>query len=338
MILPTPKHVCISRVDNIGDVVLTLGLATRLKLHFPDVRITFLARDYVRDVVALCPAVDTFLSADHCLSQPNHVAIQQLRTLEIDTFIHAFPRRRLAWLAYRAGIPTRIGTARRWYHRITCNLRPNFSRAQSTLHEAELNLRLLEPFGLSALTDPASVQDLLRLYPSPASLSTHLVADKFNLIVHPFTNGNTREWPLTHFSELIGRLPPDRFHVCVTGSPQEHARLAPLLHAHPSVTDLSGKLSLQEFSTLVAQADGLIANSTGPLHLAAALGIRTLGLFPQEHSMGPQRWRPIGPQAEYLASPEIMCPPTPCSNHDCRCIRAVSVDAVYQRLTEWAAA
>ena len=52
------SHILICRTDNIGDVVLTLPIAARLKQMLPGVRISFLCRAYAASVVRFCKDVD----------------------------------------------------------------------------------------------------------------------------------------------------------------------------------------------------------------------------------------------------------------------------------------
>ena len=129
--------------------------------------------------------------------------------------------------------------------------------------------------------------------------------DRFNLVVHPLTNGNTKEWPLINFIALIQALPVDKFNIIVTGTAAEEQRLQSLLQQCPTVKNAVGQLSLQDFIALLSQVDGIIANSTGPLHIAAALGIHTLGLYPAEQGKDTSRWAPLGEKAETLSAVEM---------------------------------
>ena len=218
------KHIVISRTDNIGDVILTLPIATILKEHFPDVKITFLAREYVRAVVEHCDHVDAFLSWDALSCASEMDAVAQIQAQSIDAVIHAFPKKIIAQLMKRAKIKYRIGTTRRLYHWLTCNERVNFTRAKSTLHEAQLNCQLLKPFQISSEYSLEMLRDKIALRCEetvPLHLQAAMDPNRFNLIVHPFTNGNTREWPVSHFISLIRQLPADRFNVILTGSKKE---------------------------------------------------------------------------------------------------------------------
>ena len=142
------QHLIISRTDNIGDVVLSLPMATLIKQRYPACKISFLARDYVNDIIQHCSDVDAFISWDELQSLPPDVAVEKLKDLKVDTIIHAFPNKKLAKLAKSAAIKNRIGTSHRLYHWFTCNQRINFTRKNSKLHEAQLNLKLLPPLGI----------------------------------------------------------------------------------------------------------------------------------------------------------------------------------------------
>ena len=73
--------------------------------------------------------------------------------------------------------------------------------------------------------------------------------------------------------------------------------------------------------TFISKADGLIAASTGPLHLAAALGIHALGIYPPIRPMHPGRWAPVGPGAKVFVKSQYCeaCRRTA----DCVCIREI---------------
>jgi heptosyltransferase-3 len=68
----------------------------------------------------------------------------------------------------------------------------------------------------------------------------------------------------------------------------------------PHIHDITGKLSLPEFITFINLCDGIVAASTGPLHIAGALGKIALGLYPPIQPMDPLRWAPIGLKADFI--------------------------------------
>jgi len=99
-------------------------------------------------------------------------------------------------------------------------------------------------------------------------------------------------------------LPPEKFKIFITGTDKEKALLKDWIAALPAeVVDMTGTLSLDQLIKFISIADGLIAASTGPLHIAAEAGIHALGLYPTLPSVHARRWGPIGKKAEYLSSP-----------------------------------
>jgi ADP-heptose:LPS heptosyltransferase len=324
------KTFIISRTDAIGDVVLTLPVAGVLRTLYPSARILFLGRAYTRDIIDACEHIDGFLDWDR-LKEASPA--QQLATTGADTIIHIFPRKIIARAAWRARIPRRIGTTNRLYHWLYCNIRVALSRKKSPWHEAQLNLRLLRPLGAResyTLEEIGGFYGLTRLADLPPAVVALLSPDRFNLILHPKSRGSAREWGLDNFRQLIALLPRQRFNIFLTGTAEEGKWLEPLRQEFPFLTDLTGRLSLGELMSFIARADGLVAASTGPLHLAAALGINAIGIYPPIRPMHPGRWAPVGKKAMVFVEKKDCdaCRKT----GDCACMRAIQPRALSEYL------
>lgn len=324
-------HFLISRTDRIGDVMLTLPLAGALKaLLPPPVRVTFLGARYTRAVVAGCEHVDDFLAWDDIADAP----VPALRALGADVVLHVFPRKEIAVAALRAGIPLRVGTRNRLFHWFTCNRLLALSRKASDLHESQLNLKFLEAFGIQRSFSLGEIHGFYGFRPTERlveAFQNALDPHRFNLIFHPKSKGSAREWGVENFLHLARLLPPDRFQIFVTGTAEEAPFCRPLLDAGlPHVVDLTGRLSLPQLIALVAVADGLVANSTGPVHLAAALGRFTVGLYPTARPLHPGRWQPVGSRVTVLTGADACagCP----TEGGCRCLAAVEPARVAARL------
>jgi ADP-heptose:LPS heptosyltransferase len=291
------RKMIISRTDAIGDVVLTLPVAGVLRSLYPDAQIYFLGRSYTEEVVSACIHVDKFLNWDEWKKLPVQGAADAMAATGADTIIHVFPDPSIARLARRAGVRERIGTTNRLYHWLTCNRLVRLSRRHSPLHEAQLNLRLLEPLGAKkeyTWEEIGACYGLSRLQPLPPAIAALPDPGKFNLVLHPTSRGSAREWGLDNFRQLIQELPREGFRIFVTGTAGDGALLRPLFDQFPFLTDLTGRLSLGQLISFLSRMDGLVAASTGPLHLAAALGIHALGIYPPIRPMHPGRWAPIG--------------------------------------------
>ena len=327
-----PQRVLICRTDNIGDVVLTLPLAAYLKQHFPGVEVHFLVRAYAAPVVRQCRFVDQVLSID---DHPDHEAM--FAQGGYDTVIFAFPNRQLAKAARRAKVANRVGTSHRLFHWTTCNRLAHFSRKNSPLHEAQLNFFLLHPLGLKAIPTLEQIVPMYGLAAPRLGQADALRAEAaFNVILHPKSNGNGREWPLAHFTSLARLLGDAGATVWVTGSPKEGeliAQQAPELLALPNVRNLCGRFDLAGFVAVIGVAHGLVAGSTGPMHVSAALGMPTLGLFPPIKPLDIGRWGALGVRAQSISAQQRCATCTGVAT--CTCMHSITPAQVAGIIAQW---
>ncbi len=333
----------VSRTDAIGDVVLTLPVAGALKQQVPGCRVVFIGRRYTAAVVAACPWVDAFLDADALFELPAAAQVAALRAYRAAAIVHVFPNQKLARLARQARIPVRIGTRNRWFHWLTCNRLVALSRRHSPLHEAQLNLALLAPLELGELPLLAALTAVASLRPTeplgegwPTQLQARQPG-QLNVVLHPRSRGSAREWGLENFGQLARMLHTAGHRVFVTGTAAEGQELAAWLATNAAfiTTDLTGQLDLPQFIAFIGAADGLVAGSTGPLHLAAALGRHALGLYPPIRPMHPGRWAPLGPLAEFLVFNKPDCTDCRTQPAACTCIWAIAPTAAAARVERW---
>jgi ADP-heptose:LPS heptosyltransferase len=327
-------RIILSRTDSIGDVVLTLPMAAALKQAIPGCTIIFLARKYTRPVVELCGHVDEVVEWD---------TGSLLKSLHADAIIHVFPVKEICQAAKKAGIPLRIATAGRFFTWFTCNKLLRIPRKNSDLHESQLNLKMLTGLGIGrnySLKEISSIYGIeISHFKSHISSLTFQVSKSADhtgvshpiVILHPKSKGSAREWGLENFSRLIDLIPDDRFRIVITGTKEEGLLMKDFLEKHKDrVTDMTGKLSLREFIELIGSAGALVAASTGPLHIAAALGIRAVGLYAPMRPIFPKRWAPVGRNATYLVLDKS------CSDcrksGDCQCIRSIRPEEVLDKI------
>lgn len=330
-----PKRIIISRSDSIGDVILTLPVVYILKQNFPDCKIIFLGNNYTEPVIALNDKIDEFISFNN-ISENIDRASAALKSLDADTIIHVFPVSFIAKAAFKAKIPYRIGTTNRLYHWLYCNKLSFLSRKNSAFHEAQLNIKLLNVFKINTAF---SLEEISNFYSVKAdnrenTLFKSLIdKTKFNLILHPKSKGSAREWGLNNFSQLVDLLPADKYKIFITGTEKEGELIRNSnLFDISKITDLTGKFSLSEFINFIAAADGLIAASTGPLHIAAMLGKICIGLYPPIRPMHPGRWQPVGKNAHFLVLDKE------CSDcrktTECLCLKSITPEQVKNKLLQ----
>ncbi len=292
-----PKIIVLSRTDSIGDVALTLPLAGILKKEFPSVKIIFLGNSYTEPVISCSRFVDEVWKWDDLSKMPKADSAKWLREKQVDVFIHVFPRKEIARWARSAGVPHRIGTSHRLFHLLTCNHRPNFTRKNSDLHEAQLNTKLLAPLGITRNFELETLYGFagFGILPSlPASLNELCVAGKKTVILHPKSKGSAVEWDVANFIQLAESLDPTKYTILFTGTTQEGDLFRDQIPVKPNIFDLTGKMTLKELIAVISKSHCLVAASTGPLHIAGLCGIRTIGLYSSRRPIHPGRWSPLG--------------------------------------------
>jgi len=328
------NSILLSRTDSLGDVILTLPMVGILKKQFPKIKIYFLAKNYAKAIIDATENIDEFVSFDELENLEKDKQIDFFRGLKIDALIHVFPNKLVARLAKKAGISVRIGTSHRLFHWTTCNAFVKLGRKNSALHEAQLNLELLNPLEVNI---KYSLEELHRFYgftkvkELPEQLLNILSKDKKNIILHPKSKGSAREWGLENFQRLINILPDNEYKVFVTGTQDEGNLMQEFLKDNKErVTDLTGRMSLTELVSFISKADALVAASTGPLHIAAATGIKAIGIYAPMRPIHPGRWMPLGKNATHIVKEEYC---DDCRKSKvCKCILDITPQQVLEKL------
>ncbi len=226
------KNILISRVDSLGDVVLTIPVAGVLKGLYPDSRITFLGNSYTRPLIDTSKYVDSFLDWNDIKNLSSSEGLKKFKSVNADIIIHVFPRYEIARLATKAEIPVRLGTSRRIYHWLYCNRKVSFTRRGSGLHEAQLNLKLLVPLGAKENYPLSEIPDyygLTNIKTLKDELKALLSIRRINLILHPKTKGSAREWGIDNFARLVELLPVEAYKIFITGTEKEGSAIKEFL-------------------------------------------------------------------------------------------------------------
>jgi ADP-heptose:LPS heptosyltransferase len=321
------KTIIISRTDSIGDVCLTLPLCGYLKTHFNGIRIVFLGNTYTAPILNCCSHIDRVISWKALEEMSSQQQIQTIKRLDASAVIHVFPRKEIARLAKKAGIPHRIGTSHRLFHLLTCNHRVDFTRKKADEHESQLNFQLLRPLGLKTLPGIEEINTYLSFSSSvslPDWLQQELKTVEKSIILHPKSQGSAVEWGIPNFIRLAEKLTESGFKVFFTGTEKEAESFRSQL-PHNCI-DTSGKLTLDELIAFIQRVDCLIAASTGPLHIAGLLNKRAIGLFSPRRPIHPGRWKPLGEKSSTLVFDEhcSLCK----AGKPCNCIEKISVERV----------
>lgn len=338
------QRILVVRTDRLGDLILSMPVFTALRKHNPNARIGALVNPRTRDLAYAHPHLDLILVDDpkryHRGLQGVGRLAQALKRHRFNAAVLLHPTFRLALALYLARIPIRIGSGYRAYSWLF-NRRVNRHRKDASRHEVICNLELLEPLGISKvrpefhlnISDEAveKVDHLLR--------RQRLDAGRPFAVLHPGSGGSARNWRPEAFAALARRLTSEvGLPVLVTGSIAETALAQQVVAATAGkAISVAGRLNSVELAALLQRARVLVANSTGPLHLAVAVGTEVVGLYAPLPACRPERWGPFGHPDSAIMSQHEDC--TACKHRRalyCRCMDRITVDrvveAVLQRL------
>jgi lipopolysaccharide heptosyltransferase II len=153
-----------------------------------------------------------------------------------------------------------------------------------------------------------------------------------------------KRWPVERFIALAERLRLQRPNLLIvlTGQPFERSLIEHFIARYSGrVVEATGLGSIVKAAALLAECELLVSNDTGIMHLGAAMGAPTVGIF---GPVSPRRWAPVGPHATAVSANGVECSPcaetyllrdpADCANPDrMRCLREVSVDMVLEAIT-----
>ncbi len=239
-----------------------------------------------------------------------------------------------AFAAWLAGIPHRVGYAAHGRRMLLTHA--VVQQEGAGRHQAD-KYRLL----VQALGD-VSAQGLPEFRPAQqdkdwARALLAAAGSKRLIALHPgAAYGPTKRWFPERFVALAQRLSvQDGTRVLLLGSAKEKAALQEFLKdMRLPMLDMMGKTDLAQLMALIACSDMLVANDSGPMHLAALLGTPVVALF---GSTDPAATAPLGPHS--IVRKEVACSPClkrTCHNaaHSLECLDMITVDEVIHVIRE----
>lgn len=329
------ERILIRQVNWLGDLVMTLPATYAVRERFPRAQLVLLVKselagfydgaDWVDEVWPYRVAAGVAGIADRWR------LVQRIRRHSFSTAV-IFPRSfSSALLIALAGVPRRIGyvaDGRGWL------LTERYRRDAVLLQKHQLHDHLdlvARSFGTAA-ADPRPVLPVAAAHAH--SMREWLAgarrrAGRLVALAAAAAYGPAKEWPAEYYSALIDWL-AERHGIesVLVGAPAEQARCVAIAASSRSgALVAAGRTSVGELIALLSLCDGFAGNDSGAMHVAAALGLPTVGIFGSTRA---SRTGPIGPHARVIQHP-IDC--SPCMQRHCRfghydCLRSIRVDEV----------
>ncbi len=328
------SNILVCRTDKIGDVVLTLPVINALKNYYPESKITFLVSEYTAEIVDGHRAIDEIM-----IYKPEenvfHLA-KRIKQKKFDLAIVVFPVFKIALALWIAGVPIRVGTGYRFYS-FLFNKRVFEHRKYAEKHEIEYNLNLIKAIGVKV--DEIKFDIFI---PTPSFEKVREILNRNGLsegdyiIIHPGSKGSARDLKPSKFRELAQKLSDSGFKIVITGSESEKELAKFVSDGLKNVYNFAGLFNLKELSALIKYATIFISNSTGPIHIASAVGTTVVGFYPPIKVMSPKRWGPYT-NDKIIFMPNVPFECKKCIGEKCEffdCMDLISIDEVVNAIKE----
>ena len=335
-----PPRILIIKPSALGDVATTLPLLCDVRAAIPGAQIDWLIHPAYVPVIQGHDALHEAIVFDRknlgaWWYRPSATRrftglLRTLRDRRYDIVIDAQGLFRSGFLTRVTGAKMRIGLAHaREGAALTYTHKIRLPGKGKTMLAVERMRALGAPLGTDS---KSSAQFRLPLQPIAIQAAAALAPDPFVALI-PGARWNTKRWPLDRYTQVAQHLLDAGHHVVLLGSPDENP-LCDEIEAGSRKQgarslNLAGRTDVATMIALLARAKLVLANDSGPLHIAAALGTRVVALY------GPTSPSFVGPygQMENVLRQDVPCHPCrlrECDHHSC--MNGLTVESVWQRV------
>ncbi len=298
------QRILLTRLKFIGDIVLTTPIIRSVRAACPDATIAYLGEKHAVSLLQGNPHLDEILAFDFgrptILEQTR--VVWALRRRRFDLVIDLFNNPRSALLSYATGARVRVGLERKGRGALyTLRVRDD-GRPKTPVEFHNQFLRL-------AGIPPSAARTELFLAPDErASIQALLPEGTGPLIgLHPGASWPAKRWPAERFALLADHLAAAGRRVVVTAGPHDGETIRRMLDMSASPPHVLPLVPLRHLAAAISRCDVFVSNDAGPMHIAAALGVPTVGIFgPGEENI----WFPYDPaQGHRALRRDVPCHP-----------------------------
>ena len=323
------QRILITRTDRIGDVVLSTPVIYNLRQAFPKAHIAFICRPYTRQILEGNPYLDEVIIYDKYGKERSFLNswrfARKIAKKKFGLALILHPTNRMHLVTFLAGIPKRVGWDRKLGFLLTKRLK--HTKQEGKKHESEYTLDVLTALNIKI----SSKETYFPIKPEAmARVEQALGGDDKIILVHPSASCPSKRWPQENFSELVKILKQrSKLGIAVITS-ADQKKFGQKIIDENQILDLRGVFDLAEVGALLKRCALFISNDSGPVHIAAALGVPVISIFGRKDpGLSPLRWMPLGKDA-YFFHKDAGC--QKCLAHDCLngflCLKSITPQEV----------
>ena len=321
-------RVLVTRLNYLGDVVLSLAMVEALRRAHPEIEIDYLTREPAASLLR----PDQRFARVFALRNGAGAALSMVRELRLRRYraaVDLYSNPRSAWLSWLSGAPVRIGGNRRgrrllYTHRV---------QPAAGTPVIDVFMEYAKPLGVNAaatkpvLTIGAWERDAAEAHLENAGAAAG--AGRTRIGLHPGGKWSVKRWPAAHFAALVDRLEKAGARVVVFTGPDERDATGDVMRRVTTSPALVEPLDIRTMASVISCLDAMVACDGGIMHTSVATGTPTVGIFGSSQS---SVWFPYEEFGPYRAA-QIDVPCRPCHQHVCplghtRCLNELSPEQV----------
>lgn len=290
------KNILAVRNDRFGEFLLNIPAFRALKKTYREAKLTLVVNPYVWEVAQCIDSADELISWENKKHKFREIVkfSQELKDKKFDLCVIFNPFKELNIITFLAGIPVRVGYARKWGFLLTHKMEDKKYLGQK--HEVEYNLELVNLVGAETKDKSLSLKIDNRL---AGELFRDFNLNNFNNLIalHPWTSDPIKQWSINNFRELAERLigEPDLKLVLIGSKEQIDKSRQFFGDFSDRLIDMTGKTSLTQLGLVLGKCRLLISGDSGPVHLASCMGIPVIAIFRNDlPGKSAKRWGPWG--------------------------------------------
>ncbi len=314
------KKILIIRIDRIGDLILSTPAIKTVRESFPDAEISLMVREYTRELVVDNPYVDKVLTCE-----------KEKVGNGYDLSISLHPGLKPNYLAFRSKARYRIGYI---------GSGGSFFLTHKIIDDREIRLRHEVESALEVVGSIGCVTKDKRLQISVTEEGEEFAERFFKenrlkendlvIAIHPGARQEYIKWKKEGFASVADKLiEEERAKVILIGAGKEKRLVEEVASLMQNKPFFAVGLKLTQLVSLIKRCNLFIGNSSGPMHIAAALGIPVVAIFGNIHPLDSyQEWGPWG-EGHVVISKNMKCPD--CHPGDCKsldCMKKITTDEV----------
>jgi lipopolysaccharide heptosyltransferase II len=294
------KILCI-KPRGIGDVVLSTIVIDNLKQYFPSATIDYLTEPFIKPALQYNPNINKVITMGK--SEFSLKVAFRIKKEKYDMILDLWSNPRSAQITFFSRAKYRVGFAYRG-RRYAYNILATSGRGRE--HAAEHNLELLKAINVPVISK--NIQYFVS--EEDDKFGIEFIENNFSkgkkvVGIIPAGGWESKRCDPVKWVEICKAISDKyRSKFLILWGPGDENDSESIKNSIPELAVLAPKTTLQQMSGLIKNCHLVLANDSGPMHISAALGVPTLGIF---GPTSPHGHRPYSPNSDYIHKEDLYC-------------------------------